>query len=90
MPNQIGKVRKFPGAGGGGGSDKHPLKWNFQGGGGSKAIVPSVGRRYGYLLELHPGSKTVLDFFHLGELQKLINNQRKIKRNFMLNECLYI
>ena len=37
---------------GGGGYDKHPLEWKFQGDGGSKTKVPSEGG-YGYFLELH-------------------------------------
>ena len=41
MPAQVEKLRKFQGAGGG--SEKHALEWKFQGSGGSKAKVPSVG-----------------------------------------------
>ena len=43
MPTQVEKLRKFQGAGVGGGTEKHALEWKFQGSGGSKAKVPSVG-----------------------------------------------
>ena len=42
VPNQVEKLRKFQGAGGGG-YDKHPLEWKFLRGGGSKAKCPSFG-----------------------------------------------
>ena len=51
VPNRVGKLRKLQGVGGGG-YDKHPLEWKFQGDGGSKTKVPSEGG-YGYFLELH-------------------------------------
>ena len=53
VPNQVEKLRKFQGVGGGG-YDKHPLEWKFQRGGGSKAKCPSFGGGgYGYFLKLH-------------------------------------
>ena len=45
------KITEIPG---GSGYDKHPMEWKPQGGGGTKAKVPSV-RGYGYFLELHIG-----------------------------------
>ena len=38
----------------------YPLGWKFQGGGGSKAKVPSVRGGYGYFLELHNTEKNML------------------------------
>ena len=39
VPNQVEKLQKFQGVGGGGGYNKHPMEWKFQGCGGPKAKV---------------------------------------------------
>ena len=54
VPNKVEKLQKFQG--GGGGYDKHPVKWKFQWGEGLKQKCPPWGRRggrYGCFLELH-------------------------------------
>ena len=55
VPNQVEKLRKFQGAGGGGGGTQ-PLEWKFEGGGGVKQKCPPWGGGYGYFLELYIGN----------------------------------
>ena len=51
VPNQVGKLQKFLGVWR---CDKKPLEGKFQGVEGSKAKVPSVGRRrYVFFFTLH-------------------------------------
>ena len=53
VTNQVEKLRKFQGVGGGG-YDKHPLEWKFQRVGVLKQNARPLGvGGYGYFLKLH-------------------------------------